>query len=409
MPSPPSLNRFENKLYDITHRPLFMITLFSSASMTVLGGAVVAPSIPALESHFASIPDIDFLARLVLTLPALFVMFFSPLSGILLDKWGRLTFLIPAMFVWSISGVLGALWDNIYWILATRAVFGIATAFVMTAASALVADYYFGDERQKALGLQGFGAACTSAIFISIGGVLAHYDWRYPFWVYGGGIILAILALFELFEPRKPKAMKKSVSRHESPQPSFSILSFIPIYFFGFMIAVGYYISPTQIPYFITQALGESESLVGISMSASAIAYGIASLGYARIRRALSVRMIYICGFLLMSFGFFVVFILNNFYSVSLGLLLLGIGGGVLVVNNSSSVLAMVPKEHTAKAMGWLSSMIFFGQFISPFFSQPLVRLYGITSLFAIISCVLFIMAILSGIILTLMNKRCNL
>lgn len=393
MQPPPNYNRFEKKIYTITHRPAFMFALFSSTSMTILGGTIVATSLPQIERHFATIDHIDILSKLILTLPALCVMLVSPISGILLDKFGRLRFLIPAMFLWSISGMLAIAWDNIYWILFTRILFGIATTFVMTSASALVADYYTGEDRQVALGLQGFATACGSAIFMCLGGFLATYDWHYPFYVYGIGIILAILVIFMLFEPRIAKQTQQT---QHSQNTHFNILPFLPIYFFAFTTMTAYFISPTQIPHFLTQNLGKSEMLAGICVSGSALAYGLSSVLYARIRRILSIKMTYIIGFFLMGCGFLCIYIFHSFYSVFFGLFILGCGGGCVIVNNSSSLLMYTPAQHRGKMMGILSSVTFFGQFVSPLISQPLVRNYGVINLFLIGSLTLFTLSIIA-------------
>lgn len=385
-------NRLEQKMHVLTHRPVFMFALFSSTSMTVLGGTIIATSIPAIEKHFGDVAHIAILAKLVLTLPALFIMLFSPLSGLLVDRFGRLKFLISSMVLWSISGMIGALWDNIYWILSTRAVFGIATAFVMTSASALVADYYVGEERRKALGLQGFATACGSALFMSLGGVLAHFDWHYPFCVYGIGILLTFFVASTLFEPR----VGKEVANIESIAKKFNIISVLPCYLFGFVIMSTYYTSPTQIPSLITNYLGKSEMFVGFCISASAFAYGLSSLSYQRLRNFLSVRGVYIFGFAFMGSGFLLIYALHNIYSIVFGLLLVGVGGGAVIVNNSSFLLSIVPKEHVGKAIGILSATTCFGQFVSPFFSQPIVHHYGIIYLFLCVSVILFTMSFLA-------------
>ncbi|WP_245892618.1 MFS transporter [Helicobacter valdiviensis] len=364
---------------EITKTKTFQFALFASTSMTVLGSIVIAPAIPALEMHFLpqSIPNIDLLSRLILTLPALFVMLFSPLSGFLLDKFGRIKFLIPAMYAWSIFGALGALWDNIYWILFTRAMFGIATAFVMTAASALVADYYAGEDRQRALSLQGFATACGSATFMVIGGFLAHFGWRYPFVVYALGVLIALLAAKLLFEPIRAQ---NSLEDYEDGE--FKILPLVPIYFLGFFVMVTYYISPTQIPSFMIYNLEIKEVYVGVGMSASAIFYGLASLSYQRLRKFFSIALIYGVGFLLMGVGFLLIFYFHSFYMVLLALVLFGIGGGPIIVNNISTLIANTNPKHRAKTLGILSAVIYFGQFVSPLLSQPFVREFDITYLF---------------------------
>ena len=147
---------------------IFYFALFSVSAMTVLGSTAIAPALPNLEKHFLDIENIEFLVKLVLTIPAIFIVFFSPISGYLFDKYKRLKLIYPAIIIWSISGVSGFFLDNIYYILISRAIFGIATAFVMTGSSALLADYYTGIKREKALRFQNF--------YTAFGGA-SHYGW----------------------------------------------------------------------------------------------------------------------------------------------------------------------------------------------------------------------------------------
>lgn len=169
-----SINSAKNIESKRTDSLLFQIALFSAASMTVLGGTIIAPSIPHFEEHFADVAHIDILSRLILTLPALFIMIFAPISGFLIERYGRTKFLYPAIFLWSVSGASGFfLESSIYLILFSRAIFGIATAFVMTAISVLIGDYYQGAKRERALGLQGFFMAGGGAVFLVLGGALS--------------------------------------------------------------------------------------------------------------------------------------------------------------------------------------------------------------------------------------------
>lgn len=105
----------------------FKTALFSIAATTVLGSTLIAPSLPALENHFSYVNNIDFLSKLILTLPALFIMIFSPIAGFMLEKFGRLKLIYPAMILWSVMGTSGFFLDNIYLLLISRAIFGIAT------------------------------------------------------------------------------------------------------------------------------------------------------------------------------------------------------------------------------------------------------------------------------------------
>ncbi|WP_180762758.1 MFS transporter [Helicobacter sp. 12S02232-10] len=388
-----SPTKLENRIKKIVHKPFFKIALFSTTSMTVLGSVVIAPSLPALQSHFQNIAGIDFLSKLVLTLPALFVMLFSPLSGYLLDRYGRIKFLFPAMAIWSLSGFSGFFLDNIYLILVSRAIFGIATAFVMTGATALVGDYYLGEDRQKALGLQGFATAVGSAVFISLGGYLSSIDWRYPFLAYLLGIAIAIFAYTKLFEPHRKKT-KKTHKEVEGSNQKFNFLMFLPVYLLVFFCMVAYYISPTQIPFFIVHNLGKNGDIVGISMSASSIAYGVFSLFYNRFRNIWSIYGIYALGLFLMGTCFLLLYVFHNYLIVMVSLMFLGAGGGLLIVNSSSYLLSIAPEMQRAKALGFFASAIFLGQFFSPLMTQPIVDRMSILGLFLIFTCLLYMLGL---------------
>ncbi len=186
--------------------------------------------------------------------------------------------------------------NDLYAILASRAVFGMATAFIMTGASALLADYYsYGGfkRRENALSLQGFFCALSGAVFISIGGYVSSFSWRYPFLVYALGILITLLAFMYLFEPRK----FKFYPHHTQNESRINYWQFFPIYFIGFFIMVIYYISPTQLPYYIEEHLGLDPKYIGISMSVSALFYGLSSLSYKSVMSFFGIKQIYINAF----------------------------------------------------------------------------------------------------------------
>lgn len=387
-----TLNKLEVKLNKITRSPLFKIALFSTTSMTILGSVVISPSLPALEQHFVDVPNISFLSKLVLTLPAFFVMIFSPLAGILADRYGRLKFLFPSMIIWILAGISGFFLNDIYSILLSRAFFGIATGFVMTCASALIGDYFIGQDRQKAIGLQAFATAFGSAILISLGGYLASVDWRYPFLAYALGIPITIYAYIKLFEPRRPK---RTLTIPKAPKEKSDLLKFLPAYLIAFFCLAIYYISPTQIPSFIQHNLGKDPSLIGISMSTSAIAYGVFSLFYPRLRTFFDIDRIYALCWFLMGSCFLLLYVFHNYVIVMVSLAFLGAGGGIMIVNNTSYLLSIAPDSQRARAVGFLSSSIFFGQFASPFISDPIVNAVGIVNMFLIFAIAIYICALI--------------
>ena len=63
--------------------------LLIGSTMTVMAGATIAASLPQMSKVFAHQENAEFLSKLVLTLPALFIALFSPVAGWVADKAGR--------------------------------------------------------------------------------------------------------------------------------------------------------------------------------------------------------------------------------------------------------------------------------------------------------------------------------
>ena len=198
------LNKLEQKIYTLTERTGLKLALFLIASMTTLSGSIIAPALPAIAEKFHTTPHIDILAPLVMSLPALFVTLTAPLAGVLMDKFGRLRLLYGGMLAWSVAGVAGAWCENLYVLLAVRALFGVATAFVMNGANVLVADYFsIGGRREAALSAQNAVMAFMGvSMSIAVGG-LAGVSSEACFLVYGVGAVIWAMSLPYLFEPRR--------------------------------------------------------------------------------------------------------------------------------------------------------------------------------------------------------------
>jgi hypothetical protein len=63
-----------------TNSVITKATLLLISSLTVMAGAKIAPSLPAMQEHFKDVENAALWVRLVLTLPALFIVFGSPIA-----------------------------------------------------------------------------------------------------------------------------------------------------------------------------------------------------------------------------------------------------------------------------------------------------------------------------------------
>lgn len=373
------------------------LAVFAIASTTVLGPTIVAPSLPELEVHFASTPHVDMLSKLILTLPALSIMIFSPLAGFVYAAYKRLPIILAALLLWSVAGASGFMLDNLYALLVSRFFLGVATAFLATGVGVLVGDYYKGLEREKTLSNQNVAMAIGGAIFLICGGLLAEIDWRAPFLAYLGGLLILFYARRTLFEPAvvRTKSLQNSQNLAQRLRTMGAwFYKFARVYFLGFFMMMMFNVVPTQIPFFITEILHKPHAQIGISMASSSLAMACCSLFYTRIRGFLSIERIASLVLFLIGTGLFLIGFLHNYFALLIALVCIGGGLGLGLINNSSWLYRLASDSERPRAYGFLASFLFMGQFCSPFLTQPLVKGFGLVEMFVIMGFVLYGLAV---------------
>lgn len=388
-------SRFDSKIITLTERLRFKLALFSCAMMTILGSVLVSPALPGIAKSFENTAHIELLTGLVLTIPALFMIFFAPVAGALMDKFGKLRFLYPAMILWIFAGVSGAWCADIYTLLASRCVFGIASAFITTGANALVGDYYAVGEgrREGALSLQGFVMALGGAILTIIAGYLTSFSWRYAFYVYASGIFVFIFCLFYLFEPRVAK--NKTAKNAQNSSSAIAYKDYFSIYFAGFFVVMIFYLAAVQFPHYIEDTLGLNPKFIGFAMASTTLSHAVVAYIYKDIVKFLTIKQIYVVGFALQALGFLLVFLIDDFIVAIMSLAIFGAVGGLITTNNSAYLFQKAPENVRARAYGGLASCIFFGQFISPIITTPMVLTFGLKAEFGIWVAVIALVSVI--------------
>ena len=271
----------------------------------------------------------------------------------------------------------------------------------MTGASALIADYYTGAKRDKALVAKSFGYAFVSTIFVTVSGFLANISWRFPFLIYGIVFVIFIFAIFLLYEPNRQEIAQNASDK------GFRIWIFLPIYMLNFLVIVLFYIAPTQVPFVIINTLQESPDRVGNALALMFACYALVSIFYAKIRQNLSLQATYSLCFGAIGIGLCGIGIFHNYFVILIALALIGFGLGGVLITNSIWLFSLTHQNNRAKAYGFLVSSVFIGQFSSPLFTQPIVNALGLLDMFLVFGVVsLGVAGVLFFIKLFIKNKR---
>ncbi|MEH7097980.1 multidrug efflux MFS transporter NorA [Neobacillus vireti] len=176
---------------------LLLINLF----IAFLGIGLVIPVLPTLMDELGITGETVGYLTAAFALAQLLV---SPIAGKAADRIGRKIMIVIGLFIFGLSELIFGIGKGIEMLFISRILGGISAAFIMPAVTAFIADITDLESRPKALG---FMSAAISTGFIigpGIGGFLAEFGTRIPFFFAGAlGTIASILSIILLSEPNR--------------------------------------------------------------------------------------------------------------------------------------------------------------------------------------------------------------
>ena len=377
-----NVNSPENK------RSGLKLTLLLVSSLTIMSVITISPALPQMAKAFSTIENAGFLVKLVLTVPALMIALISPVTGRLIDQYGRLKILWISLLLYAVAGSAGFYLQNLYHILISRALLGVAVGMSMTIVITLIADYFEGMERQKFVGIQIAFMSLGGIIFIGLGGILADHGWRFPFLIYLSSLLVLPLSMLYLYEPKR---MEKSVNTgHQISAPGIIWMLFFNTMFMWIV----FFLIPVQIPFHLKGIGIEKSSLIGAAIATATLFSAIASFNYSKIKGRFSFLSIFAFGYLMMAAGFACISFSQTYLLVIIGMMFSGLGMGMMIPNTNMWVMRIVPPEIRGKEIGKLTTFWFLGQFLSPIIIFPILKTLSLSSTFMLASVVLLLMSV---------------
>mgnify|MGYP004467432971 CR=1 FL=1 len=184
------------------HRWLGVVILGMFFFMVIVDGSIVTIAVPAMaQSLQVGTERVNLVISVYLvTISALLLVF-----GQLGEVWGRERLFQLGTLGFVIGSWLAGASNQLPLVLSGRVIQGVGASMTMATSYALVTDWFAPGELGRAFGVE--------SIFISIGGlagpgigglVLAHWDWRYIFWLNVPIGLVCLLASWWVF-PRQKK------------------------------------------------------------------------------------------------------------------------------------------------------------------------------------------------------------
>ena len=390
-------------------------TLLLASTLTVMSGATISPSLPAMQTHFTEVANSEFWVRLVLTVPALFIVIGSPIAGQIVDSLGRKPLLLGSAILYGLAGSSGFWLDSLFAILAGRALLGLAVAGVMVSATTLIADYYQGDARANFMGLQAAFMGFGGVLFLSVGGFIADLSWRFPFLIYLFSWLLIPTIFFALYEPDRNQSdtdqsnKRESVSSADSadaPNASFPVKLLVLVYGAALLQQIVFYLIPVQMPFYLEQLTGAGATQTGLAIALATLFSAFASMSYGKLKQRFSFIGILAITFGLMGVGYMGIGLVSSYWLMLLVLIPVGIGLGFIMPNLNVWASNEVPDALRGRALGGLTTFMFLGQFLSPIASGPVSGSFGLTATYGLAGVLLCVVA---AILATSKKQICHL
>jgi MFS family permease len=337
--------------------------------MPIMGGLLIAPISPEIQRRFSGVPNVEFLAPIALTIPALFIAILAPFAGAIVDRLGRRRPLVIALVLYAAFGTAPLWLDSLYSIIVSRAGVGLAETVIMTCCTTLIGDYYDGARRSKYLALQTTWVALSASLFFLVGGLLGELGWRAPFWVYGISLLLAPLSHIYLWESERKR--RPEVEQDPTPggaaAPSFRPLLLLGICGITLITIIAFYVVPVHLAYMLNELGIRSTRTIGLILGFTAVTKMIGSLIFHRLNIiGFTTPRLLALSCALSGSGLLILAAATTMNGAATGALINGFGGGLLIPTLLTWNMRTLPLERRGLGTGAWTAGTFLGQFVNP-------------------------------------------
>ncbi|MEK4429123.1 MFS transporter [Paenibacillus sp. FSL M7-0802] len=193
--------------------PLFILML--NLFIALLGQGMVIPILPEYLKQFNAAGAA---AGYLIAAFGAAQFIFSPLGGQLSDRWGRKSMIITGLFLTVISDLMFAVSTTLPLLYIARFIGGIGIGLMVPSNMAYVADITTSATRAKGMGYLGASMNLGMVLGPGLGGMIAEFGIRVPYFFAGGlGLVATLLSLY--MPETLPKEKRKPASQWVRREP----------------------------------------------------------------------------------------------------------------------------------------------------------------------------------------------
>ena len=326
----------------------------------------IAPVLGSIAEHYNHV-NIS-LVQMLITIPAFVSMFFSVVCGWLVLKVSKKKMLLFASALAGAAGLLPLAADSFGLLFASRALYGVALGWCASLNTAVVSEFFEGDERVTAMGIQAASVGAGMMLLSGLSGMLGKTVFTHAYFVNGAAFLSMLLIL--IFLPDTGKAVESETEKVRLNR------SVIPIYVFIFLEMMFLITFSTNISMHISGTLAGNSSVSGTLTSVFSGAQILVGMVLGAVTKILT-KYVLPAAMLCFAFGAFLLVVFSDsFVMLMIAALFCGFSQGLYIPSGFVDVSNAVPPVAVALASACFNAASCIGQTISPYLTNTLSKAF---------------------------------
>lgn len=315
----------------------------------------VSPVLRQIHMHYPSV-DLS-LVQMLVTAPALVAMFAALSSGWLITKVSKKSLLVFGGLIAGTAGFIPFILDSFGLLFFSRALYGIALGLGSALNTAVVVEFFEGDEKTSVMGIQAASVGIGMVVITTLSGRLGAFGLKYSYLINIIGFISMIV--IGMFLPNTGKSVTSDKVKIKMNKEVYKI-TFIGLLELLFLISFS-----TNISMHVSGRLAGNTTFSGILtgvFSASQIVTGLVLYYVVKAAKEFTLPS----AMLSFSIGAVILILFpSNYVMLIIGAIFCGFSQGIFVPQAMCDVTASVKPAAAAMASAFLTCGMFIGQSIS--------------------------------------------
>lgn len=266
-----------------------IVFILVTVMLDSMGIGLIIPVMPdlILEVQGGTLATAALWGGVLSTVFAVMQFLFGPILGALSDRFGRRPILLMSLVFMSLDYLVMAVAGTMWLLLLGRVVGGITAATASTA-SAYMADVSKPHQKAANFGLIGAAFGAGFVLGPMIGGFLAEFGTRAPF--YGSAVLAAVNAIFGYFvlkETVTDRIRRPFEWSRANPFGAFRQVARLPgigrLLVIYLLYSIAFYVYPAVWSFFTQERFGWSPQMIGLSLGLFGLMMAVVQGGVIRI------------------------------------------------------------------------------------------------------------------------------